>query len=237
MQMTPPPQPQSSSVQPDKQALVQSGLKGLGSAGLRLGGLKNQTQQQSSGSSRRDAFRNRILSIGPGSLRSFEAFNRFKGDNSSVSSRFVVRLEGNETDADIVSQQEQEYKNEFEKAYDEIETLGEGCSSVVKKCEHKILKQLRAVKIIRNDDQEYIENAQNEYTILKDLNHPSIVKMFDCIHDTEKGTLYLIMEFLEGQTLEDYTLKLLSDKQGNLRESTIQKIFKQIVLAIEYLHE
>jgi serine/threonine protein kinase len=37
-----------------------------------------------------------------------------------------------------------------------MEELGEGCSSVVKKCEHKTSKAIRAVKIIRNDNPEYI---------------------------------------------------------------------------------
>jgi serine/threonine protein kinase len=52
-----------------------------------------------------------------------------------------------------------------------MEDLGEGCSSVVKKCEHKITKIIRAVKIIRNDDIEYINQAKNEYQLLKDLSH------------------------------------------------------------------
>ena len=77
------------------------------------------------------------------------------------------------------------------------------------------------MKIIRNDDPEYIENAMNEFRILKNINHPHIVKMYDCIHDSEKGTLYMIMEFLEVHTLEDYILKLSSEKQGQLKEMTI----------------
>ena len=103
-----------------------------------------------------------------------------------------------------MSQQEEEYKNVFEKLYIEMEDLGEGCSSVVKKCEHKITKQIRAVKIIRNDDPEYILSAKNEYNLLKGLNHAKIVKVYDQIHDEIKGTLYLVMEYVEGETLEDY---------------------------------
>ena len=70
------------------------------------------------------------------------AFNKFKNvdNDSSVNSRFVMKLQGNDSDADIMSQQEQQYKNAFEKTYEEYEALGEGCSSVVKRCEHKFLK-------------------------------------------------------------------------------------------------
>lgn len=71
-----------------------------------------------------------------------DQFNKYKNvdGNSSVSSRFVTKLQGNDSDFEIMSQQEQEYKNAFEKTYDEYESLGEGCSSVVKRCEHKFLK-------------------------------------------------------------------------------------------------
>jgi hypothetical protein len=135
------------------------GIKGLGSAGVRLAGSRILNKPGSSTSSKRDEFRNKILQNKAGnSLSNFEAFNKFKNvDNaSSVSSRFVMKLQGNDSDAEIVSQQENEYKNAFEKTYNEFEALGEGCSSVVKRCEHKFLKQIRAVKIIRNDDPEYI---------------------------------------------------------------------------------
>ena len=142
----------------------------------------------------------------------------------------MVRLAGNDTDADIVSQQEDEYKNAFEKLYIELEDLGEGCSSVVKKCENKISKHLRAVKIIRNDDEEYIQSAENEYNLLKGLNHPQIVKMYDKIHDDTKGTLYLVMEYVEGQTLEDYVYEQNSTATSNektfIKESFIHHIFK-----------
>jgi hypothetical protein len=81
----------------------------LGSAGIRLAGTRIQNKPESSTSSRRDAFRNKILQNKAGnSLSNFEAFNKFKNvDNaSSVSSRFVLKLQGNDSDAEIMSQQE-----------------------------------------------------------------------------------------------------------------------------------
>jgi len=53
--------------------------------------------------------------------------------------------------------------------------------------------------------------------------------MYDCIHDYEKGTLYLIMEYIEGETIEDYTLRIHDEKKGSIPESIVKKIFKQIV--------
>lgn len=61
--------------------------------------------------------------------------------------------------------------------------------------------------------------------------------MYDCIHDYDKGTLYLIMEYIEGETIEDYALRIQNEKKGFLKESIVKKIFKQIVAAVEILHE
>ena len=61
--------------------------------------------------------------------------------------------------------------------------------------------------------------------------------MYDCIHDFEKGTLYLIMEYIEGETIEDYTLRIVHENKGFIRESIVKKIFNQIVQAVEILHE
>lgn len=88
-----------------------------------------------------------------------------------------------------------------------MEKLGEGCSSEVYKCEHKILKQVRAVKIIRSDDDEYIAIAKQEYMLLKHINCQNVVKVYDCIHDEVKGQLYMIMEYISGITLEEFVLK------------------------------
>lgn len=128
-------------------------------------------------------------------------------DTSNASNRFrVIKLDKGVVDQDALSQ-EAMFKNQFEKVYDEFETIGEGCSSVVKRCEHKVLKQLRAVKKVRSDDEEYLEIAKREYHLLKSLNHNGVVKMYDQMHDESSGTLYLIMELIEGVTLEDFVLE------------------------------
>lgn len=39
------------------------------------------------------------------------------------------------------------------------------------------------------------------------MNHNGIIKMYDNMHDQSKGTLYLIMEYFEGDTIEEYVTK------------------------------
>ena len=163
-------------------------------------------------SSKRAAFRNKLKMSG--GLSDYAPFNRFKGvgdrDASSVSSRFVIKVDDHTSEADFKLQSElmrEELANDFEKSYEELNILGEGCASVVKKCMNKSTKEIRAVKIIRSDDDEYIEIAKKEFHLLRSLENDSVVKMYEMVHDEKKGQLYLVMEFVEGDTLEDYVGK------------------------------
>lgn len=100
---------------------------------------------------------------------SISTVNRFKISgraDSSASSRFIFKIEDETSEKDLEQHKQairEELANEFEKNYKELEILGEGCSSVVKKCLHLKTKETRAVKIIRSDDDEYIEIAKKEF--------------------------------------------------------------------------
>lgn len=59
----------------------------------------------------------------------------------------------------------------------------------------------KAVKIVRNDDEEYLRMAKKEYAILSRLDHPGIVQMQDLFLNKQKMTLYFVMDLIEGPTL------------------------------------
>jgi len=92
--------------------------------------------------------------------------------------------------------QEELFQSKFEKQYEKLEKLGEGCSSEVIKCQHKKMTQLRAAKIIKSHDDEYIQIHKQEYEIMKQLDHPNVVKVFDLLHDELRGQLIMIMEYV-----------------------------------------
>jgi calcium/calmodulin-dependent protein kinase I len=141
-----------------------------------------------------------------------------------------------------------------------LEKLGSGCSSEVFKCMDKLSKSTHAVKIVRSDDDEYIQISKQEFELVRSLFHDSIVKMSRCIHDEHKGSLYLVMEFIEGDTIEDFVKNFkkknydMSLKRTNsrrqieyqekvikkdkyIKEELIHKIIKQLVEAVNYLHK
>ncbi|CAF0925598.1 unnamed protein product [Didymodactylos carnosus] len=74
------------------------------------------------------------------------------------------------------------------------------------------------------------KQIESECTILKQLNHPCIIRIFDVI-DT-KETVYIILELVEGGELFDRVVS-----QGQFDEQTTKCLFEQMCQAIKYLHE
>ena len=76
------------------------------------------------------------------------------------------------------------------------------------------------------------KNVGREIEILKKLDHPNIVKMFEVIETPKQ--LHLVLEFVPGGSLGAF----LKKKPGRrLEETECKSIFRQMVRAVEYIHE
>ena len=112
--------------------------------------------------------------------------------------------------------------------------VGQGAYAVVRSAIHKIsnkkiaLKTYEKVKLL---DPHRKRCVQREIDILKILNHQNIVKLYEVI-DTSKN-LHLAMEFIGGTSLHGY-LKRRPNRR--LEESEANRVFKQILHAINYCH-
>lgn len=87
------------------------------------------------------------------------------------------------------------------------------------------------MKIIRKEDvsQQYVDSLLNEIDILKQLDHPAIVKLFEFYQD--KLNFYLITEYIDGGELFD---KISKVKTFSEMEAAI--IMKQLLSAVVYCH-
>ena len=69
-----------------------------------------------------------------------------------------------------------------------------------------------------------------EVNILNQLEHQSIVKMYASFE--ERGNLYLVMEYVEGETIEQYV-----KRRGAVAESETVRLLTDILSALDYAHQ
>jgi MAP/microtubule affinity-regulating kinase len=112
--------------------------------------------------------------------------------------------------------------------------IGKGAYAVVRYAIHKASNRKVAIKIYdktKFQDSSRLRNAHREIQILNKLNHSNILKMYEAIETDE--FLYLILELINGLSLNDYVKK---HSERRLPESDACRIFYQIILALEYCH-
>ncbi len=118
--------------------------------------------------------------------------------------------------------------------YKIISLLGEGGMGDVYLAEHLTIKRKVAIKVlkpvlVKND--EIKRRFKNEASVMAQLQHSNIVGLLDYLED-EDG-LYLIMEFVEGKTLDIF----LSELSEPLSIQRSKEIMIQMLKAFAYAHK
>ena len=78
-------------------------------------------------------------------------------------------------------------------------------------------------------DKQTAKKLFREVRIMKLLNHPHIVRLYEVI-DTPRE-LYLVMEYASGGEIFDYLVA-----HGRMKEKEARKYFRQIISAVDYCH-
>jgi len=116
--------------------------------------------------------------------------------------------------------------------YTKIDKLGEGTYGIVYKAKNRESGEIVALKRIRLDseDEGVPCTAIREISLLKELKHPNIVRLYDVIHTEKKLTL--VFEYL------DQDLKKYIDECGGVIGKAITKSFLfQLLKGIAFCHE
>ena len=127
----------------------------------------------------------------------------------------------------LVSQAEKNPYND----YDEIKILGKGSFGQVSLVKNKTNGVIRAMKAIKKKDSENNNDKAilNEINILKKIDHPNIVKIFEFF--ITKEYYYILMEYCEGGELYDLI------NSNDFSELQTAYIMYQIFSAINYCHK
>jgi serine/threonine protein kinase len=130
--------------------------------------------------------------------------------------------------------------------YELQERLGHGGVAEVWKALDTQLQRYVALKLLRPDlreDHNFIQRFKREAQLIASLHHPNIVKIHDfqiyqpAEADPEESPpiAYMVMDYVEGQTLADYIQA--TSRQGQFPPAEeIVNIFAAICLAIDYAH-
>ena len=78
------------------------------------------------------------------------------------------------------------------------ETIGFGGLSTTRKCYHRLSNEVRAVKVTKKEDLEFGERKRllQEIEILKELDHPNVVRLLDVFCTQNK--LLLVFELVDS---------------------------------------
>lgn len=111
--------------------------------------------------------------------------------------------------------------------------IGKGGMSVVYKAQHLSMKKVVAVKLLLphlTSDQRSLKRFQLEAQATANLNHPNIVRIYDCGMSQDQA--FIIMDFVEGESLEQ-----VLDRESKLTPIRAINVFSELCEGISHAHE
>lgn len=117
--------------------------------------------------------------------------------------------------------------------YEKIDYLGGGEFADVYKVKDSQTGQFYAMKQIKpayGRDPKTVERFLREGSILKELDHPNIVKCHDV--GVQEDRPFIIMDFVDGSTLDD----LINTRRRSIPIKVLLRIFLNICSAVEFSH-
>ncbi|MEO8698515.1 MAG: protein kinase [Kofleriaceae bacterium] len=118
-------------------------------------------------------------------------------------------------------------------AYKIERQLGEGGMGFVYEATHEVLGRRTAIKLLRPElamHAEVVTRFLNEAKAVNVIDHQNIINVYD-YGDGSTGCVYFVMEFLEGETLDD-----LMRKRRPMQMPLLLHVFAQVAKALAAAH-
>lgn len=112
------------------------------------------------------------------------------------------------------------------------QVLGEGAFGEVRLCTHRVTKEKRAVKVLKKEAMDEKEQATmlSEINILRSLDHPNILKIFEYFEDEKR--FYIVTEYIKGGELFDEIIS-----RGKFNEQNAAVLMKHLLSCVAYCHD
>lgn len=111
--------------------------------------------------------------------------------------------------------------------------IGTGAFATVWEATHRVSNMKVAIKVVDNSAfvcEERRTFFVRELSILKMTDHPFIAKLFEVVSTLD--FTFVVMEFASNGSVLSYI-----NEHGRMREKIARRVFLQLVLALEYLHD
>lgn len=119
--------------------------------------------------------------------------------------------------------------------YQIVRKLGEGAMGVVYEAKHQKIGTRAAIKILKPQyaqDVDFASRFRNEARAVNIIQHPSLVDIFE-YGELPDGTLYIVMEFLQGESLRSRMKK----QQRAFAEDEVLTLGLQMARGLAAAHE
>ncbi|MBX3451124.1 MAG: protein kinase [Planctomycetaceae bacterium] len=129
------------------------------------------------------------------------------------------------------------HKGYFLGKYRLLQLLGKGGMSAVYLAEHTVMRRRCAIKVLptkRVTDSSYLARFHREAQAVASLDHPNIVRAYDVDHQTDNETEihFLVMEYVDGMSLQEYVVK-----HGPLPFRDSVEYIRQAALGLSHAHK
>lgn len=110
--------------------------------------------------------------------------------------------------------------------------IGSGAFGEVRLCTHRETKSKYAVKVLSKQkmDATEIKSMFNELDVLRGLDHPNIVKVFEYFEDDKR--FYIVTEHIQGGELFDEIIG-----KGKFGEHDAAVLMRQLLSCVAYCHD
>jgi calcium-dependent protein kinase len=115
------------------------------------------------------------------------------------------------------------------------EVIGSGAYGMVRKCQNKQSDALAAVKTINKSRVRDVVDLKREIEILRTVNHPNIIRLYDVYEDTY--FIHLVTELCTGGELYDRVIDKADSEEGHYSEEDASCLVRDILGAIAYCHD
>ncbi|MBL8608060.1 MAG: protein kinase, partial [Myxococcales bacterium] len=112
--------------------------------------------------------------------------------------------------------------------------IGSGAAGAVYKARHRDLRRTVAIKVLHphyQNDVGFMKRFHGEALAASQLDHPNIMRVLDFGQESD-GLVYIVMEFLQGRTLQS-----LLDEERRISKERAAEILVQVCAALSVAHD